>query len=231
MVPAEREQLIESLLSGTLDTHGKQRLEDLARHDAEVQDLMAQQEVMTRGLHTDRTAALKDLEQMQLRDQVAAFSRSVAGQSPGIMASSVLRWGASLMVAAGLVGGFLWLNDDAGDVGEQPVPAVQVQTETPQEGTVPTAESNARSESDPAQSAAETEVNAPSAAVPATNASPQHTENPLPSEELSGAAQEGTEADLPQETESGTDADPKDSVQIKENNIEGRGIIEFKHLD
>lgn len=230
MIPAEREQLIESMLAGTLDSQGRQRLEDLAQQDREVQDLLTEQDALTRGLHSDRTVALKDLEQTQLRDQVAAFSRSVAGQPAGNTMLAMMKWGAGLVVAAGLVGGAFLLNDDGGAGSGQPVPAVQMPIEIVQETDVPSAGPDIQPETEQVQAAAgESEGNVPAA----DRSSNVQRKSPVAS---SSSAAQTTESNVegrvpaenaPESAASTQVENSGDSLKIRNNEIKGQIELEL----
>ena len=133
MIPAEREQLIEALLSGTLDEEGEQALRGLAQQDREIQELMRQQDLLKQGMVADRSMLVQAGTSPILRDQVLALSKAtgvVSSVGAGATVVSLVKWGVGL-VATFTVAGVVYFSslEDAEPADHQPTPAVTIERE------------------------------------------------------------------------------------------------------
>lgn len=133
MILAEREQLIQALLSGTLDAKGEQALQHLAQHDNEVKELIRQQELVKQGVSADRSSLVQAGASPQLRDQVVSLSKATSAISTagaGSMVGGMIKWGAGLLATLG-VAGVVYVSSledqNAQPVESQPAPAVTIE--------------------------------------------------------------------------------------------------------
>ncbi len=133
MVLAEREQLIQSLLSGTLDSKGEQALQQLAQHDSEVRELIRQQELVKQGVGADRSALIQAGASPLLRDQVVAFSKAtnvVSTAGAGSMVGGLMKWGVGVVATLGVAGVVYVSNmedQNTKAVESEPTPAVTIE--------------------------------------------------------------------------------------------------------